>query len=178
MPQTSGDLSDPHLGAISYPAHTSGKTEPHFIVFHVLPWLRRPTRSSGPLSSGSELRSRLIDLHELMCTPIALHLLPPGPRQSVINSPEGTKTPGAGGGAGSRAKHSSKAHSHTDVFGRKLGGTTKQDVRRVTNDEAWAACEGRSADGDAARPVAGLGLRARDPGETGCVSWKQTLGVL
>lgn len=178
MPQTSGDLSDPHLGAISYPAHTSGKTEPHFIVFHVLPWLRRPTRSAGPLSSGSELRSRLIDLHELMCTPIALHLLPPGPRQSVINSPEGTKTPGAGGGAGSRAKHSSKAHSHTDVFGRKLGGTTKQDVRRVTNDEAWAACEGRSADGDAARPVAGLGLRARDPGETGCVSWKQTLGVL
>lgn len=132
--QTSGDLADPHLEAVSQPAHTSRKTGPHFTVSHILPWL---LWSPFSLPLGVRRGSRLIDLHELMCSP---HSSAPAPSWATANSrkqPKGTRTSSAGGGVGSISQHSGQAHFHTDVFCHKLGGVAKPRVRRVPNDKAW-----------------------------------------
>lgn len=45
-----GDISDPHLEAISRPAHTPRRISPRFTVFHVLPrlrWLTFPLRGQN-----------------------------------------------------------------------------------------------------------------------------------
>lgn len=91
------------------------------------PHSRSPSGSEGEAGSSTCMNSRAL--------PIPPHLLPPGPQQTVVNSPKGTRTSSAGGGAGSSSQHSGQGHFHTDVFCHKLGGVAKARVHRVPNDK-------------------------------------------
>jgi hypothetical protein len=109
---TRGEHSVPHLEDISQPAHTSGKINPHFIGLHVLPWL-----GWWPCICLLEVRMRSRHIHsrELICSPVPLHLLPPGPQiqpfpqQTVINSRKGTRIQ-VQKEAGNSCKHFGRAH--------------------------------------------------------------------
>ena len=89
--------------------------------------------------SGSAPRSRLMDLHELTCSPRSSA---PAPSWATANSrkqPEGDGDFRCRRRGGEQCQTLWQGPFSNGCFGRKLGGMAKQDARWVTSDEAWAA---------------------------------------